>query len=71
MESPRALSRWAVLAGISCGLGMACKEVMVTAPVIVLLFERNVHRRIFSCCARQVVAVVRWVRARLGGAAVA
>ena len=41
MESPRAVSRWAVLAGISCGLGMACKEVMVTAPVIVLLFERT------------------------------
>jgi tetratricopeptide (TPR) repeat protein len=31
---------WAVLAILCCLLGMACKEVMVTAPVIVLLYDR-------------------------------
>jgi len=40
MESPRAF-RWQLLAVISCLAGMAAKEVMVTAPVIVLLFDRT------------------------------
>ncbi|MCC6421478.1 MAG: hypothetical protein IT429_24940, partial [Gemmataceae bacterium] len=34
-------SRWLVLAVVSCALGMATKEVMVTAPVMVLLFDRT------------------------------
>ncbi len=33
--------RWMLLASLSCLAGMACKEVMVTAPVVVLLFERT------------------------------
>jgi Flp pilus assembly protein TadD len=32
---------WLVIATVACTLGMACKEVMVTAPVVVLLFERT------------------------------
>lgn len=32
--------RWQLLAVFSCALGMACKESMVTAPVIVALFDR-------------------------------
>ncbi len=31
---------WGVCAGLACALGMTCKEVMVSAPVMVLLFER-------------------------------
>lgn len=33
--------RWRVLAGVTCALGTACKESMVTAPLIVILFERT------------------------------
>jgi tetratricopeptide (TPR) repeat protein len=32
---------WLVLAALACLSGMACKEVMVTAPVVVLLLERT------------------------------
>ena len=32
--------RWPVLAVASCAIGMACKESMVTAPVMVVLYER-------------------------------
>ena len=32
--------RWNMMAVVACGLGMACKESMVTAPVMVLLFDR-------------------------------
>ncbi len=32
---------WLLLASLCCLAGMACKEVMVTAPVVVLLFERT------------------------------
>jgi Flp pilus assembly protein TadD len=32
---------WAVLSVLACLLGMAAKEVMVTAPVIVLLYDRT------------------------------
>ena len=31
---------WSVVAFISCALGMACKEVMVVAPVLVVVFDR-------------------------------
>jgi tetratricopeptide (TPR) repeat protein len=33
-------SRWRLAAVFSCAAGMACKESMVTAPVLVLLFDR-------------------------------
>jgi tetratricopeptide (TPR) repeat protein len=32
---------WCLLAAVSCLAGMACKEVMVSAPVVVLLYERT------------------------------
>ena len=32
---------WYVVATVSCLLGMATKEVMATAPVIVLLYDRT------------------------------
>lgn len=32
--------RWLVLSAVSCALGMAAKEVMVSAPVMVLLYDR-------------------------------
>ena len=33
--------RWRILAVVACALGMACKEVMVSAPLIVLLYDRT------------------------------
>lgn len=33
--------RWAVLAVAACLLGMASKEVMITAPVLILLYDRT------------------------------
>ncbi len=33
--------RWPILATISCALGMATKEVMVSAPLLVLLYDRT------------------------------
>jgi len=32
--------RWQVLAVVACALGMACKETMVTVPVLVMLYDR-------------------------------
>ena len=39
-ESPRT-ALWCGLSVTACGLGMACKEVMVSAPVMVLLYDRT------------------------------
>jgi protein O-mannosyl-transferase len=39
--SPGQRTAWCVLATAACLSGMACKEVMVTAPVMALLFERT------------------------------
>ncbi len=36
----RRRTRWATVAVVSCALGMACKESMVTAPVAVVLYDR-------------------------------
>lgn len=36
----RARVTWLILAVMSCAAGMACKEVMVSAPLMVLLYER-------------------------------
>jgi len=36
----RASSRWHAAAIVSCLLGMGCKESMVTAPVVVVLYDR-------------------------------
>ena len=39
LTSTRA-SAWRGLAVLTCGLGMACKEPMATAPIMIVLFER-------------------------------
>jgi tetratricopeptide (TPR) repeat protein len=36
-----ASTRWLLLAVTSCALGMASKEVMMTAPIVVLLYDRT------------------------------
>jgi len=40
-HSPKSKHNCLVLTTLACFAGMACKEVMVTAPVIVLLFDRT------------------------------
>jgi Flp pilus assembly protein TadD len=37
----RARAVWLVFAALACWSGMACKEVMVSAPILLLLFERT------------------------------
>ncbi len=39
--APGASPKWSVLAVGACALGMACKEVMVSAPLLVLLYDRT------------------------------
>ncbi|MSU48200.1 MAG: tetratricopeptide repeat protein [Opitutus sp.] len=34
-------ARWQILSAVACTLGMASKEVMVTAPILVLLYDRT------------------------------
>ena len=46
-------NRWLVLSVVSCFLGMACKEVMVTAPVIVLLYDRTFLAGSFAAAWRR------------------
>jgi protein O-mannosyl-transferase len=41
VESDAAPRRWLGLSGLACLLGMATKEVMVTAPLMVLLYDRT------------------------------
>ena len=45
--------RWHALAVLACTLGMAAKEVMVTAPVLVLLHDRAFLSRSFSRALRR------------------
>ncbi|MGH9387692.1 MAG: hypothetical protein ACRD2N_25825 [Vicinamibacterales bacterium] len=37
---PKFQSLWQSIAVLACGLGMACKESMVTAPVVVMVYDR-------------------------------
>jgi tetratricopeptide (TPR) repeat protein len=39
--SDRGSAKWLGLSVLCCGLGMACKEVMVTAPLVVILYDRT------------------------------
>jgi protein O-mannosyl-transferase len=32
--------RWSAIAVVSCAAGMACKETMVTAPIVIVLYDR-------------------------------
>ncbi|HEY4310144.1 MAG TPA: tetratricopeptide repeat protein [Pirellulales bacterium] len=52
---------WNLLAMLACALGMTCKEVMVTAPVAVLLFDRTFVAGSF----RAALARSRWLYAGL------
>lgn len=40
-SAPGGRARWLVCAAVACTLGMATKEVMVSAPLIVLLYDRT------------------------------
>src|SRR5262249_20614235 len=40
-ESSAAKTTWIVLASLACLAGMASKEVMVSAPIVVLLYDRT------------------------------
>src|ERR1700733_10717650 len=44
---------WLLVTTVTCLAGMACKEVMVTAPVLVLLFERTLVTGSFRQSLRQ------------------
>jgi Flp pilus assembly protein TadD len=46
-------SRWLAVSVAACALGMATKEVMVTAPVLVLLYDRTFAAGSFSAAFRQ------------------
>ncbi|MHC4124675.1 MAG: glycosyltransferase family 39 protein, partial [Planctomycetota bacterium] len=52
IESRRGII-WHVICVISCGLGMMTKEVMVTAPVIVLLYDRAFAAGSFGSALRR------------------
>ena len=43
---------WLVLSVLACALGMATKEVMVTAPVLVFLYDRTFFARSFAAAWR-------------------
>lgn len=47
VEEPE-VRRWPVIAWVACALGMVTKEVMVTAPVIVFLYDRTFCSGSFS-----------------------
>ncbi len=57
--SPAGRGCWLALATLACLAGMASKEVMVTAPVIVLLFERTFISGSFPPSVQSVLAAVR------------
>ena len=44
-KEPRATILWQSVAILCCGLGMASKEVMVVAPVMVILYDLTIHRQ--------------------------
>jgi len=64
MADPHARSvRWAALAVIACALGMASKESMVTAPVMVLLYDARFLRRFRARRARSETRTLRGLAA--------
>lgn len=52
LDSPRP-RRWLVLSVVACLLGMTAKEVMVSAPLIVLLYDRTFAAGTFRAALRQ------------------
>ncbi len=56
--------RWSLVSVAACALGLLSKEVMVTAPVIVWLYDRPVYVRnpaVITLCALALGAVLAWV----------
>jgi protein O-mannosyl-transferase len=51
-DDRRAATRWAVLAATACALGMGTKEVMVTAPLVALLYDRTFIAGSFASALR-------------------
>ena len=51
-ENSAAASRWLTLSVVACLAGMATKEVMVTAPLLVLLYDRTFVAKSFSAAWR-------------------
>jgi tetratricopeptide (TPR) repeat protein len=51
-DTKRERGCWIAAAVTACFLGMACKEVMVSAPIVVLLFERTFIAGSFKRAAR-------------------
>ena len=50
--SPDARTRWEAAAVAACAIGMGAKEVMVTAPVVVMLMDRTFHFPAWRAMAR-------------------
>ncbi|MGD1031635.1 MAG: tetratricopeptide repeat protein [Opitutaceae bacterium] len=75
-DSPRP-GLWRVLAVVACALGMMAKEVMVSAPVVVLLFDRTflagsfrralASKRLFYSALFGTWLILFWLVASLGG----
>ena len=53
VESPRRRWRWYATAAVASAAGMGCKEVVATAPVVVLLYDRVFLSRSFRELFRQ------------------
>jgi len=76
VDAPRPVW-WQAAAVAACALGMACKEVMVTAPVVVFLYDRTFaagsfaeawrRRRWFYVCLLLTWVPLAWLVASLGG----
>lgn len=74
---PDGTARWGVLSCVACLLGMATKEVMVSAPVIVLLYDRTfaagsfraalIRRRTYFACLASTWLVLGLCLLRGGG----
>ena len=53
IEDESRMSRWAMVSVAACAFGMACKESMVTAPVMVLLYDIVFGARSFGTAMRR------------------
>ena len=61
-DGPRARAAWVVASVLACAMGMATKEVMVSAPVLVFLHDRTFVAGGFAAAWRE----RRWYYAALG-----
>lgn len=46
--NPKAGYAWQILSVLACGLGMGCKEVMVVAPVMVMIYDLTILKCLIS-----------------------